>query len=92
MIFFLHKVVELVVVNPMSLRSSKTESGCSSFCRFSFGVSASFTGPEIAGQELKIVGLTGFSRTGEWVHLYFSLDFCQAFCSKIAGLAGFSWC
>jgi hypothetical protein len=45
----LHKIVELVVVIPTSPRSSKTESGCSSYCRFRFGVSASFGGPEKAG-------------------------------------------
>jgi hypothetical protein len=38
----LHKVVELVVVIPTSPRSSKMEAGCSSYCRFHFGVSASF--------------------------------------------------
>jgi hypothetical protein len=45
----LHKVVEIVVVIPMSPRSSKTESRCSSYCRFCFGVSASFTGAALAG-------------------------------------------
>jgi hypothetical protein len=45
----LHKVVELVVVIPMSQRSSKTESGCSSYYHFCFGVFTSFGGPEKAG-------------------------------------------
>jgi hypothetical protein len=45
----LHKVVELGVVISTSPRSSKTESECSSYCRFWFGVSASFRGAEIAG-------------------------------------------
>jgi hypothetical protein len=45
----LHKFVELVVMIPMSPRSSKTEFGCSSYCRFRFGVSANFGGPEKAG-------------------------------------------
>jgi hypothetical protein len=45
----LHKVIELVVVIPTSPRSSKTESGCSSYCHFCFGISADSGGPEIAG-------------------------------------------
>jgi hypothetical protein len=44
----LHEVVELIVVISMSPRSSKTDSGCSSYCRFHFGVFASFRGPEKA--------------------------------------------
>jgi hypothetical protein len=52
----LHKVVDIVVVIPTSPRSSKTESGCSSYCCFHFGISAISRGPEIAG-------LTGFSRS-----------------------------
>jgi hypothetical protein len=51
-----HEVVELVVVIPTSPRSSKTESGCSSYCRFHFGVSASFGGPKKAGPGPKNVG------------------------------------
>jgi hypothetical protein len=72
----LHKVVELFVVILMSSRSSKIESGCSSYCRFRFGVSASFRGgaalagpgPEIAGPACSITSLfqsiflSGFSR------------------------------
>jgi hypothetical protein len=71
----MHKVVELVVVIPTSPRSSKTESGCSSYCRFRFGVSASFRGaalggpgPEIAGPARSFTSLfqsgflSGFSR------------------------------
>jgi hypothetical protein len=40
--FSLHKVVELVVVIPMSQRSSKMESECSSYCGFHFDVSGNF--------------------------------------------------
>jgi hypothetical protein len=54
----LHKVVELVVVIPMSPRSSKTESGMSSYCRFRFDVSASFRGAALAGPGPKIAGPT----------------------------------
>jgi hypothetical protein len=35
----LHKVVKIVVMIPTSPRSSKMESGCSSYCRFRFGIS-----------------------------------------------------
>jgi hypothetical protein len=47
--FSLHKVIQIFVSFKTSPRSSKTESGCSSYCRFRFGVSASFGGPEKAG-------------------------------------------
>jgi hypothetical protein len=88
----LHKVVELVVAISMSPRSSKMESGCSSYCRFRFAISTvsggkiAGRGPEIDGQE------AGFSQNSEWLPLCFSLDFCLAFCSKIAGLISFSRC
>jgi hypothetical protein len=59
----LHKVVELVVMIPTSLRSSKMESGCSSYCRFRFGISAVSEGPKIAGPGPEIAGETGFSRS-----------------------------
>jgi hypothetical protein len=66
--FSLHKVVELAVVFPTSLGSSKMESGYSRYCRFHFGVSASFRvarisevpvgnfhGPEIADVFLRFL-------------------------------------
>jgi hypothetical protein len=55
----LYKVVELVIVIPTSPRSSKMESGCPSYCRFCFGVAASFRGPEIAdpGPEIASVAI-----------------------------------
>ena len=59
----LHKVVDLVVVIPTSPRSSKTESGCSSYCRFRFGISVVSVGAEIAGPGPEIAGQTGFSRS-----------------------------
>jgi hypothetical protein len=55
----LHKVVELVVVIPTSLRSSKMESGCSSYCCFYFGISIVSERPKIASQGPEIFGLTG---------------------------------
>jgi hypothetical protein len=36
----MHGIVELVVVNPMSPRSSKTESGCSSYNHFCIAISS----------------------------------------------------
>jgi hypothetical protein len=74
----LYKVVELVVVIPTRPRSLKTESGCSSYYHFCFGISA-------------VLGGASFSRTGKWLPLYFRPDFCPAFCSKISSLVGFSW-
>jgi hypothetical protein len=56
-----HKVVELVVVISTSPRSSQTKSGCSSYCRFRFGISAVSGGPEIAGPGPEIANHTGFS-------------------------------
>jgi hypothetical protein len=52
----LHKDVELVVVIPTSPRSSKMESGCLSYYRFHFGVSASFRGAALAGLGPEIAG------------------------------------
>jgi hypothetical protein len=59
----LHKVVDLIVVIPTSPRSSETESGCSSYCHFHFGISAVLGWLEIAGPGPKIAGQTGFSRS-----------------------------
>ena len=42
----LHILVVLIVVIPTSPRTSKTESGCKSYCRFRIDVSAVFWGPE----------------------------------------------
>jgi hypothetical protein len=53
----LHKVVELVVVIATSPRSSKTESGCSSYCCFHFGIF-------VVSGALEIASLIGFSRSG----------------------------
>jgi hypothetical protein len=41
---YIHKVIDIVVVSPMSPRSSKMESGCLSYDGFRFAVSASFLG------------------------------------------------
>jgi hypothetical protein len=63
----LHKVVELVIVFPTSPRSSKMESGCSSYCRFCFVISAISGEAEIAGPGPEIAGRTGFSRSEGWL-------------------------
>ena len=43
----LHDLVELFDASPMSPRSSKTESGCKSYARFSFAVSAVLQWPDV---------------------------------------------
>jgi hypothetical protein len=55
----LHKFIEIFVSFKMSPRLSKTESGCSSYCRLHFGVSASFGGPEKAGLGAEKAGPPG---------------------------------
>jgi hypothetical protein len=60
---YMHKVVEIFVVITTSPRSSKTESECSSYCRFRFGVSVSFRGGGFSRPR------AGNSRTGAYDYL-----------------------
>jgi hypothetical protein len=53
----MHRLVELVVVIPTSPRSSKTESGCSSYCHSRVGIAASFWVARVSGPRLKVSGL-----------------------------------
>jgi hypothetical protein len=75
----LHKVIELFVSFKTSARSSKTESGCSSYYRFRFGVSASFGGPEKAGPGVEKAGPPWDFCNPEWCYLPDGVGFLAGF-------------
>jgi hypothetical protein len=54
----MHGFVELVIVIPTSPRSSKTESGCSSYGHFCIGIAASFWVAGVSSLRRKVSGLS----------------------------------